>query len=123
MQSGLQVTYGWGGTPLQSSACASEVVIASSFAWRSVFNLVIASLFCAAICLFLNVIIVDLTCRAKLEALHMLSNKDLYVLQIRHHDIDHSNKKTCHLDHLQRRIEGTMRSSIKSIKVPSITPL
>ena len=86
MQSGLQVTYGWGGTPLQSSACASEVVI-SSFAWRSVFNLVIASLFCAAICLFLNVIIVDLTCRAKLEALHMLSNKDLYVLPIRHRAI------------------------------------
>ena len=40
-----------------------------------------------AICLFLNVIIIDLTCRAKLEALHMLSNKDLYVLQIRHRAI------------------------------------
>jgi hypothetical protein len=51
-----------GVTPLQSSACASEVVIASSFAWRSVFNLVIASLFCAVICL--ESVIASLFCAA-----------------------------------------------------------
>ena len=31
--------------------------------------------------------------------------------------------ESCHSDHRCQRIEGTMRSSIKSIKVPSITPL
>ena len=37
-----------------------------------------------------------------------------------HHSL--AINEPCHSDHPCRRIDGTMRSSIKSIKVPSITP-
>jgi hypothetical protein len=59
-------------------------------------------------------------CRARLEVLYTSSWRDFGVLPIRHYSFDLFITKPHHSDHHRWRIEGTIRSSITSLTVPSI---
>ena len=119
--------------------CHRELLLrlcSRSRVWRSALNPVIASFCCVAICF--NLVIASFLCVAicfwilftgRDEKPGELGSTANVIIQVdccasnppsSHHSF--AINKPYHSYHHCRRIEGTMRSSIRLIKVPSITP-